>query len=111
MSKITDFIRERLVEDFLGRRVSKEWYVATLDIIKVHDEIWPVLAYGPKPTLSRIDSVNDFNTVSFQLQQNMEWHTRDSYFKKFGEDPPTNPIVLSLARIWKSHPNFQSEWT
>ena len=108
-TEITDFIRERVTEDRLARRISKEWYESVLEICKVHDELWPVLTTEP-PQLQKIETVEDFNTVSFQLRQNVEWHTRDSYVKRFGTDPPTNPIVLSFARIWKTHDNFQLAW-
>lgn len=106
---ITDFIRERLAEDRIARRISKEWYESILEICKVHDEIWPVLTTEP-PELQVVKTVDDFNTVAYQMRQNIEWHTRDSYVKKFGTDPPTNPIVLSIARIWKTHDNFQLVW-
>lgn len=106
---ITDFIRERLAEDRLARRISEEYYNSMLEIVKVHDEIWPVLTQEP-PQLQQVQTVDDFNTVAYQLRQNMEWHTRDSYIKRFGQDPPTNTIVLSLARIWKTHDNFQLAW-
>lgn len=106
---ITDFIRERLAEDRLARKISQEYYDAVLEIIKVHDELWPVLAQEP-PELQTIRTVEDFNTVSYQIRQNMEWHTRDSFVKRFGQDPPTNTIVLAFARIWKTHDNFQLAW-
>lgn len=106
---ITNFIRERLAEDRLARRVSEAYYVSMLEIVKVHDEIWPVLLTEP-PALQKIETVTDFNTVSYQLRQNIEWHTRDSYVKKFGTDPPTNPIVGAFARIWEGHVDFQPQW-
>lgn len=109
MSEITQFIRERLAEDRLASRISAAYYLAMLEIVKVHDEIWPVLTTEP-PALQKIETVSDFNTVAFQLRQNIEWHTRDSYVKRFGAEAPTNPIVLSFARIWSDHPNFKSEW-
>lgn len=106
---ITDFIRENLAIDRIHRRISKEYYEAMLELVKTHDELWPVITQEP-PALQVINSVSDFNTVSYQLRQNMEWHTRDSYIKHFGQDPPTNTIVLSLARIWRSREGFQPEW-
>lgn len=108
-SQITNFIRERLAEDRLARRIDEGYYNSILEIVKVHDEIWPVLAQEP-PQLQKIETVADFNTVSYQLRQNMEWHTRDSYVKKFGVEAPTNTIVLAFARIWKSHADFLPEW-
>lgn len=108
-TEITDFIRERAAEDRLARRVTKEWYEAVLEIVKLHDEIWPILTQEP-PELQKVETVTDFNTVAYQMRQNIEWHTRDSYMKRFGQEPPTNPIVLSFARIWKTHDNFQLVW-
>ena len=109
-SAITSFIRERLVEDRLANRITVEYFDSMLEIIKIHDEIWPVLTTEP-PALQKIETVTDFNTVSFQLRQNIEWHTRDSYVKRFGTEAPTNPIVLSFARIWKTHADFLDEWS
>lgn len=106
---ITDFIRERLAEDRLNRHIDEDYYHQILEICKVHDEVWPVLTQEP-PELQTVRTVDDFNTVAYQMRQNIEWHTRDSYVKRFGTDPPTNPIVLALARIWKTHDNFQLAW-
>jgi hypothetical protein len=110
VTEITDFIRERLAEDRLARRVSEDYYNSMLEIIKIHDEIWPVLTQEPAE-LQKVETVADFHTVAYQMRQNIEWHTRDSYIKRFGAEPPTNPIVLSFARIWKSHDSFQIIWS
>lgn len=109
MSEITQFIRARLAEDRLASRISAAYYLALLEIVKTHDEIWPVLTTEP-PALQKIETVADFDTVSYQLRQNIEWHTRDSYVKRFGNEAPTNPIVLAFAQIWEGHVDFQSEW-
>lgn len=97
-TEIASFIRERLAEDRLNRQITPAYYESMLAVVKTHDEIWPVLAQDP-PALEKIETVADFNTVVYQLRQNIEWHTRDSYIKRFGQDPPTNIIVLSFARI------------
>ena len=76
----------------------------------MHDEIWPVMTQE-KPELEQIRTVDDFHTVAYQLRQNIEWHTRDSYKQRFGMDAPTNPIVISFAKIWKDHPDFKPEWS
>lgn len=99
-----------MAEDRLAHRISIEWYLAMLEILKIHDATWQVLVQEPL-ALQKIETVADFNTVSYQLRQNIEWHTRDSYIKRFGQDPPTNPIVLNLARIWKAHSDFQDKWS
>jgi hypothetical protein len=109
-TEITDFIRERLAEDRLKGFITQDYYNSMLEIVKVHDAIWPILTQEP-PELQKVETVSDFHTVAYQMRQNIEWHTRDSYVKRFGQDPPTNPIVLSLARIWKTHDNFQPAWS
>lgn len=43
MTEITNFIRERMAEDRLAHRISIEWYLAMLEILKIHDATWQVL--------------------------------------------------------------------
>ena len=100
-SKIVDFIKERMVEDRLSNHVSGPWYDSIYEILVL-------ISHKPEPVV--VNSVDDYNTVSYALKSNIEWHTRKTYVERFGEEPPTNPIVLALARVWKTHPNFDLSW-
>jgi hypothetical protein len=105
---ITNFIRERAAEDRLRHELSIEMYMAILEILKIH-ESWPVLMeYQPEPM--QIQTVEDFNQVSYSIRQQIDWHTQKSYQERFGEDPPTTPIVLAYARVWRSHDDFDQAW-
>lgn len=108
-TEITDFIRERLAEDRLNRHIDEDYYHNILELVKLHEETWPVLAQE-HPKYEPIKTIEDYNQVAIKLTQHIEWHTRDSYIKRFGTDPPLNPVVLAFARIWKTHANFQEAW-
>jgi hypothetical protein len=107
---ITDFIRERATEDRAYGRISQEYFQAILHILHTHQQ-WPVLLQQKPDSYQNIKTAADFNTVSYAIRHNLEWATRESYVARFGTEPPTDPIVLALARIWKTHANFLPEWT
>ena len=40
----------------------------------------------------------------------MMWLTEQEYVKKFGEAPPTAPMIRTLAAVYKDHPDYRPEW-
>lgn len=75
-------------------------------IIAQH-QAWPVLA-KKAPEYSTSD--DGLNGISYRVNQQMMWLTEQEYLKKFGEAPPTAPMIRTLAAVYKDHPDYQPEW-
>lgn len=75
-------------------------------IIAQH-QAWPVLA-EKAPEYSTSD--DGLNGISYRVNQQMMWLTEQEYVKKFGEAPPTAPMIRTLAAVYKDHPDYQTEW-
>lgn len=80
---------------------------AKREIIKQH-EAWPVLVEQP---LEFTDRVDDGNNVIFQASRKMAWLTEREYMKRFGVEPPTAPMIPTLAAVYSDHPDYQDEWS
>lgn len=76
-------------------------------IIELH-ESWPVLVSKPPKLEENASAGTDRMVV--QLTQQLQWHTQQEYRAKFGDEPPTAPILLALAQPYASHPDFHEEW-
>lgn len=75
-------------------------------IIAQH-QAWPVLA-EQAPEYSTSD--DGLNGISYRVNQQMMWLTEQEYVKKFGEAPPTAPMIRTLAAVYKDHPDYRPEW-
>jgi hypothetical protein len=76
-------------------------------IIKQHEE-WPVL-FESRPTFSSVET-NSVNDISMKMVQEVAWLTEREYVKRFGAEPPTAPMMATLAAIYADHPDYQQEW-
>ena len=115
---ITEFLEARITED--EKQVAKhlpalsshglgDYGLRILDecaakraIIKQH-ESWPVLVER-KP--SEIEQVaGGLNSITYRMTSEIAWFTTTEYIKRFGTEPPTAPMILTLAAIYKDHPD------
>ena len=111
---ITEFLLARIAEDeasacpFPGAaylRALREC-AAKRAIIKQHEE-WPVLVERqPEYSIS-----NDVSNVAFRATQQIAWLTEREYVKKFGEEPPTAPMIRTLAAVYFDHPDYDPAWS
>lgn len=124
MTDIIEFLEARITEDEREANVclaqyrrgdggsTRRWNrmlaecAAKRAIIAQH-QAWPVLA-EKAPEYSTSD--DGLNGISYRVNQQMMWLTEQEYVKKFGEAPPTAPMIRTLAAVYKDHPDYQPEW-
>ena len=93
------------IDSDLGNRIERQCQVL-MDIVEMH-ESWPVLVQSPvefdvKP--------GDVDSYIMYAQQKIQWLTEKEYYKKFGEQPPTAPLVNRIAAIFSWHPDYDPAW-
>lgn len=76
-------------------------------IVEQH-KAWPVLVETP-PTFEQVGS-GDLNSVTFRASQQMMWLTEQEYRTRFGSEPPTAPMIRTLAAVYADHPDYREEW-
>lgn len=110
---IEEFITARLeeltheepwgLEDFISSFVC-----STFEILELQKQ-WPVLIKGrPEPAVVYNELSSD--SVIMRMTEKINWLTRQEYIEKFGEQPPTTPILASIAAIWRSHEDYDPAW-
>lgn len=80
---------------------------AKRQIIKLH-ESWPVLVEMPID-LSPETALTSQSTV-FRVSKQIAWMTDREYRKRFGDEPPTAPMIHALAAVYAAHPDYLPEW-
>lgn len=76
-------------------------------IIAFHDQ-WPVLVTTePEIEFSGGEGVD---TYTARMSQQIDWQTTQQYRARFGEEPPTAPMLRALAQVYSGHPDFEEEW-
>jgi hypothetical protein len=75
-------------------------------IIKQYEE-WPVLVER-SPHIS--SDADDLQSMTFRITSQIAWVTEREYVKRFGVEPPTTPMIRSLAAVYKKHPGYKKEW-
>lgn len=79
-------------------------------IVDFH-QAWPVLVEQPEPLWDKpIISLDDVNAHTFYVQRKIGWFTQEEYRKKFGDEPPTAPLIAVIAAVYSDHPDYQEEW-
>lgn len=76
-------------------------------IIDLHQD-WPVLVDVPETT-ELIDGGLD--TMTYRISRQMGWLTTREYVARFGTEPPTTPILLTLAQVYADHPDYDPAWS
>lgn len=120
---IIEFLKERISEDEQeakaclaqyerGEGASKRRWTRMLaeckakrEIIKQH-ESWPVLVEKQPDTFEGVN-VSD---MTMRITRQIAWLTEREYVKKFGEAPPTTPMIRTIAAVYKDHADYQEEW-
>lgn len=87
-------------------RVLKECQ-AKRAIIKQHEQ-WPVLVEQERPEL-RI-AHEGLESITYQMTSEIAWLTTKEYIKRFGTEPPTAPMLLTLAAVYQDHPDYRPDW-
>lgn len=121
---ITEFLEARIAED----EAEAKWVEAEGDhgsspiqhparvlaecsakraIIKQHEE-WPVLVERQPSEIEQVAAwLNDF---TYRMYREIAWLTTKEYIKRFGVEPPTAPMIATLAAVYKDHPDYDPEW-
>lgn len=76
-------------------------------IIKFHKQ-WPVLVEGPSKFDS--DAADGLDSISFKMSRQIMWATEQEYRNRFGDEPPTTPIMRAMASIYSDHEDYLPEW-
>ena len=75
-------------------------------ILELH-QAWPVLVETPP----KFDpAVMDLTTVSFRVPQRLAWLTQQEYRERFGDEPPTGPMLAALAAVYADPPDYNPAW-
>ena len=126
---ITEFLQARVAEDEEQARrsvgpMSDDWRIveswregvaarvlaeceAKRAIIKWH-ESWPVLVEQP-PVFETADGADPMS-MAMRMSWQMAWLTTKEYVARFGTEPPSTPILRSLAAVYADHPDYREEW-
>jgi hypothetical protein len=75
-------------------------------IVELHAS-WPVLVQT-QPDFT--EDASDPTSMTFRMTQQIAWTTQQEYRDRFGEEPPTAPMIRALASIWSDHPDWREEW-
>lgn len=108
-----EFIRARLEEISRERPWGLEDFVSgfvcsILEILDLHQK-WPILTKEePEPAVIYDDL--SANQYIMAMTSKINWMTQQEYIRKFGTEPPTDPILNSIARIWREHEDFDPSW-
>lgn len=128
---ITEFLLARIAEDREQATRSKadvaagkqfavfaSWINLTADrmlaeceakrrIVELHQS-WPVLVES-EPVFESADPA-DPNSMTYRMSKQIAWATEQEYRAKFGVEPPTAPMLRTLASVYADHPDFQEGW-
>ncbi len=77
-------------------------------IVGLHKS-WPVMVETP-PTFETAGSDLDINSMTFRMSQQFAWVTQQEYRERFGDEPPTAPILAAMAEVYADHPDYDEEW-
>lgn len=77
-------------------------------IVELH-KAWPVLVTR-QPTFEPPGPA-DVSAMTFRMSQQIAWATEQEYRERFGDEPPTAPMLRALAAIYADHPDYDPEWT
>lgn len=77
-------------------------------IVELHQS-WPVLVDGP-PELEQLEDAADANAMTLRVSQRLAWLTQQEYRARFGDEPPTAPMLAALAAVYAGHPDYREEW-
>lgn len=70
-------------------------------------EAWPVLSQQP-PVFEPLEG--GVETTAFRVSQQIEWLTTREYRARFGDEPPSSPMLLALAAVYSDHSDYNDDW-
>lgn len=76
-------------------------------IIEWHKN-WPVLVETPpnfEPTV-----LDDPQSMTLRMTKQIAWLTQQQYRERFGDEPPTAPMLRHLAAVYADRPGYREEW-
>jgi hypothetical protein len=76
-------------------------------IMEFH-ESWPVLV-EQRPMLAPVDA-GDLSGFVMRASSQIAWMTEKEYRRKFGDEPPTAPMLAALAAVYADHPDYDETW-
>jgi hypothetical protein len=76
-------------------------------IVELH-ESWPVMVQTP-PEMTRVDP-SDVTSMTFRMSQQIAWLTTQEYRARFGDEPPSSPMLRALASVYADHPDYDATW-
>lgn len=117
---IETFLKTRIVEEIEGARNLSFYPIVHLldvwmEIVEWHEN-WPVLVTGEMETTSitpdfvTTPGLDPSNSIFMRVAQEMEWMTNKEYIRRFGEAPPTAPLLMIMARRYQDHDDFDPRW-
>jgi hypothetical protein len=75
-------------------------------ILDLH-ESWPVLVETQPEFTTTAD---DSGSMAIRMSKRVAWLTEQEYRARFGDEPPTSPIVLALAQPYAGREGWREEW-
>lgn len=108
-----EFIRSRLEEMTKDGPVEHEDFISsfvcsTLEILYLNSKFPVLVKETPEPAIV-YDQLSADQIVS-AMTHKINWLTKQEYINKFGTELPTDPILDSIARIWRTHEDYNSDW-
>lgn len=81
------------------------------DILDLHNSWTVALETKPKMELDP-GPYNPLSTDAYvmRMSQQIGFVTEQKYREHFGTEPPTAPMIRAIAKIWRSHPDYQEDW-
>jgi hypothetical protein len=76
-------------------------------IVELHKS-WPVLVTTPMEVWKGVGT--DISQMTFSVSQRVSWMTQQEYRTRFGDEPPTAPVLAALAAVWSDHADFDPAW-
>lgn len=107
MQTIQEFILARVNDPENTGKYPAEFAEAIAQILDIHSR-WPVLVYST-PTLKAEEGVTPDQLI-MRVTQKVNWMIEKEYKRKFGEEPPTGPILRIIAGIWEWHQDYNDAW-
>jgi hypothetical protein len=84
--------------------------VAKRRIVEMHRD-WPVLVARPDEFEPSFGADLPFpDQITMRMSRQIAWMTEQEYRNRFGDEPPTGPIIRVLAAVYADHPDFREEW-
>lgn len=75
-------------------------------IVDLHQN-WPVLVEAePQMRILHDDPLD----MAVSMSQQFAWLTEQEYRSRFGDEPPTTPMLRALASVYADHPDFDLAW-